>query len=81
MSRAFGSVEESGAQGDGSVNKMSLRLGLERSTFDERKEISGGVGVSFGWGCGNDGVDVGVSFEGKGGFVRQRVIGRQRVGS
>ena len=80
-SRVFGSVEESGAQGDGSVNEMSLRLGLERSAFEERKEISGVVGVSFGWGCGSNDVDVSVSFEGKGEFVRQRVTGRQRVGS
>ena len=48
-----------------------------------RKEIGGDVGVSFGWGCGNGGVevDIDVSFEGKGGFVRRRVTGRQRVGS
>ena len=48
-----------------------------------RKEIGGGVGVSFGWGCGSGGVevDIDVSFEGKGGFVRRRVTGRQRVGS
>ena len=67
------------------VSSLMVREGMFASrvfgSVEERKEISGGVGVSFGWGCGSNDVEVSVSFEGKGEFVRQRVTGRQRVGS